>query len=1140
MPEPSDDLDPFTNAPTLPRQGQRRSDEDETDRALRRKGAWTASFDQTLIRGGSDARAPREDVELSGVTPEVDGRYLSSGAELGRGGIGRVTIAFDCHLGREVAIKELLPAAYPHGPDDSTGDLARFLREARITGQLEHPSIVPVYELGQRDDGRLYYSMKLVRGRTLRKALDSAGSFVERMTLIRHFVDLANAIAYAHSRGVVHRDIKPENVMLGEFGETVVLDWGLAKLKVPPDADVTEDDLAAADPTDSESRQLNVSDAPNTVAGEVVGTPAYMSPEQAEGQSGAVDERSDVWSLGAVLFEILSGKPPFHGKTVENLLFQVITADFEPIRSSVEDAPADLSAIAEKALSKNPARRYPNAGALVDDVNAFLNGRQVAAYDYSAWDLIKKFVRENQTTALASLVVTLTVIAGVIGTLAAYQRAVFERGRAKAAQTAEASARRLAERNERRAHDNLSMALAEKARLIRDDHLDFTAAGVYAAAALFNSPFVDTSPFRHPDLGERAGEANGKVLPLRSALFDLQVHRHLRVATALPTGGKVACAFAVTPSGKRLVTTDADGQFAVWDLDARRRLSVVDGPACPRRLDVDPDARRAVLLAQNTRAFVIDLADGTRRPLDLPERRLRAITFSPDGGSIYVAGAAKTVVRIDAETLETEAQSEVRAPRSIRLDGDGRRLAVGTRWGEVEVLDAASLQRQQRFKDHGSAVWALSFSPDGRRLATGGFEGQVIVRDLQPNMVIARLGEETPIYGLDFSADGVHLLAGGFERGHLWHVDQQALLQTFRIYPRGVQHLAVRPGHREVFTAGYGPDVHVWQLTSAEATRFVGHAARIYGFASRADGARFATSDQQHQIRVWSAEPPRQYWTVKEPSVWALAYMGDELLSIASHGRVARWASADDPVILQPPLAGRHGSNVDIDATDGLAAWTGEGTEIVVFDAAKGRVQARLSELARQSTAVALGPKGKRLAAADEGGTVVVWSLGDRWVQWRHEAAHRGIVTGLDFSADGQRLASSGQDGVIRLWDANDGRTVATLEGHGDWVNRIEFSRDGQWLASASDDRTFRLWSIADRRAVIAITAESQVNAAGFLGDQRRMAIGRDSELMVVPMVIPALDRPVPEVFKEAQRSAGLSLVGFDLQPTPTPPSTLE
>ena len=1136
MAGPPEDPDPFTDAPTLARRDRRDTPSDEDGPSGRPPGAWAAQFDRTLIRGqfeDSDGTTGAErpgDADIIGVTPEVPERYDKSGAELGRGGIGRVTIAFDRHLGREVAIKELLPAAYPKHPQDTSSDLARFLREARVTGQLEHPSIVPVYELGQRNDRSLYYSMKRVRGRTLRKAIDAASTFQERMALMPHFVDLANAIAYAHSRGVVHRDIKPENVMLGEFGETVVLDWGLAKFK-----DQTERPSSSTNAGDT--RSLTGTTAPHTMAGEVVGTPAYMSPEQAEGLIGAVDERSDVWSLGAVLFEILTGRPPFRGKTVENLLLQVITADFEPIRQSEEDAPADLSAIAEKALSKKPDHRYPNAGALVEDVTAFLNGRQVAAYDYSAWELIKKFVRENRAATVASLLVTLTVAIGVIGTVAAYRQAVSAQTRAEAAQTAEASARSLAERNERRAHDHLAIALAEKARLLTDEHLDFTAAGVYAAAALYNSPFTATSPFRHPDLESRDPSKVSSVrLGLRSALYDAVVRRHVSLTATLSTNGAVTCAMAMTPDGRWLATTDEGGKLIKWDLTTQKPALVAPGPDCPRRLAIDPTRDRVITIGSDRLPIVVDLRTGKQR-LVAPETKSFDVEISPDGRIAYLVTAAGEVLKLDAESHEIKHRAPLPDAVSARLDPTGQRLAVGTFDGVVEIFDTAELKRTHRFKDHSLAIWAIAFSRDGQRLAFGGYDGNVVVRSLDQPKPIARLdADHNAILNVAFTPGGEHLLAGCFERGYIWNIRQQERLQTFRVYRRGVQQIAVRPDNGQIVTGGSGPDFRIWRFDAQPpATRYAGHAAPIYGFASSTDGKRMATSDKIGVIRMWRPGASNFEWKALEPDTWSLAFTANnDLLSITSLGRVRRWSGPKTFRTLQEK-GNRSGSIVSVDAMGDLAAWTGGGSDVVVYRVSQDAVAARLSDLGAQSTAVALGANGKMIAAGDEQGSLVVWNVEDRKVRWRKPDAHNGLLSGLDVSPDGRWVVSSGEDGRIRLWKSGDGTAVGTLNGHGEWVNRVQFSPDGRWLTSSSDDASMRVWALDNMQPMIALPAlASQVVPVGFLEGGARMAFARGDALVVVPVTIDAFELPAAKLLERAERVAGLRLDGFELKPHAT------
>ncbi len=348
------------------------------------------------------------------VTLEHPGRYTIKG-EQGKGGIGVVMLAFDEHIGREVAVKRLLTergggSTGGHTPSRAAAEAAaRFLREARITGQLEHPSVVPVYEIAKRTDGTLYYSMKLVRGETLRDRIaqkSEAAGIAGRLEVMSHFLDVCQAMAYAHAKGVIHRDLKPANVMVGEFGETVVLDWGLAKVKG------TEDERAGA--IEEGLDLIRKAGAGQTISGRPLGTPAYMSPEQAEGRIEEVDERSDVWSLGAILYEILAGGPPFSGFTAYEVMGKVIADPVVPVKEKEKKCPPELAAIAEKCLEKDPAKRYANAGEVAADVSRFMSGGLVSAYEYNFAALLGRFARRNWhwiTLALAAL--TVTAVAGV-------------------------------------------------------------------------------------------------------------------------------------------------------------------------------------------------------------------------------------------------------------------------------------------------------------------------------------------------------------------------------------------------------------------------------------------------------------------------------------------------------------------------------------------------------------------------------------------------------------------------------------------------------------------------------------------------------------------------------------------------------
>lgn len=366
--------------------------------------------DATLIKPRDDLTRIKANpyTAPSGDAPALDGGKFNDDYSLrgavGVGGVGRVLLGFDERIGREVAIKEMLDQA-AHQDSELT---ARFLREARITGRLEHPGIVPVYDLGMKDSGAPYYVMRLVRGDTLAKRIKDCDlpaapelALSRRLSLLDRVIDVCEALAYAHAKGVIHRDIKPGNIVLGPFGETIVLDWGLAKVENEADADI-----AAVLPA------RHGDDADLTRIGDILGTPAYMAPEQANPEFGAVDARSDVFALGCILHYLLTGHPPLRGNADQILEQLGSSAPLPSARDPGLPAPPELIAICDKALAKDKALRFPDAAALADELRAYRDGRLVSTYAYSRGELLRRFIARNKTL-LAATAVTLAAI--VIG-----------------------------------------------------------------------------------------------------------------------------------------------------------------------------------------------------------------------------------------------------------------------------------------------------------------------------------------------------------------------------------------------------------------------------------------------------------------------------------------------------------------------------------------------------------------------------------------------------------------------------------------------------------------------------------------------------------------------------------------------------
>ena len=398
-----------------------------------------ATVDHTATAGPSDAGASATEVGVGATVPAVsaarpratpDGAYATLvtvdtthyvlGDEISRGGMGRIRVARDRRLDRKVAIKEVVRAS---------GELARrFEHEARITARLQHPSIVAVHEAGQWSTGTSFYAMPFIDGESLDAVVARARTLEERLALVPRVLAVADAMAYAHGHGIIHRDLKPKNVMVGRFGETIVIDWGLAK-------ELGEAEVRLADGSGVARR------GDETEHGTVLGTPAYMPPEQAEGAE--VDARADAYALGAILYEVLAGRPPYRGTSSDDVLAQVRREPPPPLRALAPGVPADLAAIVAKAMARSPVDRYPSARELADDLRRFQTGLLVTARRHSAGERLLRWARRHRVI-LASAALAIAAIAAV--TTVAFTRVVHERDQARAERNRAQAERGAAER----------------------------------------------------------------------------------------------------------------------------------------------------------------------------------------------------------------------------------------------------------------------------------------------------------------------------------------------------------------------------------------------------------------------------------------------------------------------------------------------------------------------------------------------------------------------------------------------------------------------------------------------------------------------------------------------------------------------
>ncbi len=683
--------------------------------------------------------------------------------ELGRGGMGTVMRAMDTALCREVAVKLLT----------RTGDErrhARFLAEAQITGQLEHPGIVPVHGFGTAADGRPWFAMKLVRGRTLgeiiaARPLDpgTARAWPLRR-LLAVLVQASQAVAFAHSRGVVHRDIKPANIMLGDFGEVLVMDWGLGRMQ---GAGAEAGGGAGLDAAPEVS-----------VDGTVCGTPCYMPPEQARGERDRVGPASDVFALGATLCEILSGRPPLTGATASSVVRRAARGEAAVPAADWQGrpAPAALVSICRRALAAEPGDRYPGALAFAADLQAFLDDRGVEAHDGGWWDDIVRAVRRHRAAAAVAAVAGLLLATSLAFRYLAERRAraaaESERVRAEAA-LADAERRRadaeLGRRRERmlvegartqawqvergRAAAAMAQAAAgleaerpDRARAALDAvpgeardwtwrHLDARLAGArprrIAAGAGTLVPAAEGVLLVEDDGGVRLVGLRGdtRAAPLPRTVRTVAGDGAGRQFAVLLDGGGLALGETVAgrvaglrPSSAERIALGADG------------VASVAGPLLRWRENDHPLPGRAGAVAAGTGWAAA--AVGTQVVVVRPERPVASLALaataarlvaSPDGGMLAAAHGRR--LRIwDLPEGVIHADLEVEQPvTAVAFSRDLSVVAVGQTDGEVVLLDIDLGLPVLRLPVGGGAVVGIAWSADGRVLAARPAVGPLVV-----------------------------------------------------------------------------------------------------------------------------------------------------------------------------------------------------------------------------------------------------------------------------------------------------------------------------------------------------------------------------------------------------------------------------
>lgn len=1057
-------------------------------------------------------------VSLDAMSPDFvyenkessDGWKYDVKEELGRGGIGKVMVAFDRTVGREIALKELISSSEDGripSLDKMRSDEARFLREACVTGQLEHPGIVPVYEIGRKPDENRYYTMRLVRGVTLSQAIKEAGTLEKRLRLLPHFRDICNAIAYSHSRGVIHRDIKPENIMIGEFGETVVLDWGLAKVK-------GEDDTA-----DSELREelnlLNVKNIGMTVKGKAIGTPAYMSPEQARGDIAAIDERSDIYSLGAVLYEILTGLPPFKGKDVRETLEMVKTA--APVEITVYEpaSPPDLCAVVAKTLTKDPASRYQSALEVAKEIENFMSGGKIAAYEYSSWEMLKRFVRKNKSLSALTMMLLAVLIFSSIAVFRAYRDSLS---------------------NEKAAHLNLSLGYLEYAeKLLKEGK--YSDSEIFAAASLYHSPFNPKSPWSYTDsyLAENNEESREHMLKIQSLLYLSRVYGNNAFKGNIANVGFDARSVAVSPDASLFAVAGKRKEVKVYSADGTERFTLSGHKDEVSAVEFSSDGRFIATGSWDNNLILWNASDGSQiKSLSTLAGEIYTLAFSPGNRFIAFGGTEKTlwIVKTDDLTIAAAGRFELEnTVRSIDWAPDGKKLLVSDSSGKIYLISVSGIEKI--FEFHSEPTVAVKFLNDGIHFISASYDKRFALWNLHFDKPLTVYEHWDAFFSLDVSNDGtlaaVAARDGSIKLANL--VTRQ--IDDLRDHTGSVYSVMFLPMGNSLVSVGEDRFVKLWRTDfTKEMQRLRGHTTYIPALAYSPDEKFLASSSWDFTIKLWniSTESAVSSFGIEGTVPYSLAFSpdGQFLASGDSDGMLRFWNPMTGKMIFSYQLHSDQISAIKFIDRGRTVISAGKDRIVNIFNLSERRV-VKVLEHENPVNTVAVSADGTLAASAGRNGEINFWALPEGKLLFGTKGGSGKSVLSLAISPDNSVAVSADEDGVINKWDIRSMKIAETFRESSGSVNAVAFSEDGEMFVSAGREVVVRRTS--DSQKIMEFDLQYAAYSVAFEKSGKFFVVSDGAVIKRYPVISEMWKFDPAELLEETQKEAGKRLEGFKLIP---------